>query len=152
MNEEEKNNYRYLKFMSSKMELIFQKNNIGLGKRKESIARVFLIPGEGKLIINKTSGAKYLQYNESYLNTVWQPLEKLNLEKQYDVVALVKGGGLTGQAQAIRLGVARLLCKIDNENRKILKPFGFLTRDSRIKERKKYGLKKARKAPQYSKR
>lgn len=138
--------------MSSKMELIFQKNNIGLGKRKESIARVFLIPGEGKLIINKTSGAKYLQYNESYLNTVWQPLEKLNLEKQYDVVALVKGGGLTGQAQAIRLGVARLLCKIDNENRKILKPFGFLTRDSRIKERKKYGLKKARKAPQYSKR
>lgn len=134
------------------MELSFQKNNIGLGKRKESIARVFLIPGEGKLIINKTSGSKYLQYNESYLNTVWQPLEKLNLEKQYNVVALVKGGGLTGQAQAIRLGVARLLCKIDHENRKILKPFGFLTRDSRIKERKKYGLRKARKAPQYSKR
>jgi small subunit ribosomal protein S9 len=138
--------------MSSNMELIFQKKNIGLGKRKHSIARVFLIPGEGNLIINKTAGNKYLQYNDSYLNTVWSPLEKLNLDKQFDVVALVNGGGLTGQAHAIQLGVARLLCKIDQENRKILKPFGFLTRDSRIKERKKYGLRKARKAPQYSKR
>ena len=138
--------------MSSKMELIFQKKNIGLGKRKEAVARVFLIPGEGNLIINKTPGDKYLQYNETYLNTVRLPLEKLNLEKQFNVVAIVKGGGLTGQAQAIQLGVARLLCKLDQENRKILKPFGFLTRDSRIKERKKYGLRKARKAPQYSKR
>lgn len=138
--------------MNSKMELIFQKKNIGIGKRKESIARVFLVPGEGNLIINKTSGDKYLQYNNTYLNTIWSPLEKLNLDKQFDVVALVNGGGLTGQAQAIQLGVARLLCKIDQENRKILKPFGFLTRDSRIKERKKYGLRKARKAPQYSKR
>jgi len=138
--------------MSSKMELIFQKKNIGLGKRKEAVARVFLIPGEGNLIINKTPGDKYLQYNETYLNTVRLPLEKLNLEKQFNVVAIVKGGGLTGQAQAIQLGVARLLCQLDQENRKILKPFGFLTRDSRIKERKKYGLRKARKAPQYSKR
>jgi len=138
--------------MSSKMELIFQKKNIGLGKRKEAVARVFLIPGEGNLIINKTPGDKYLQYNETYLSTVRLPLEKLNLEKQFNVVALVKGGGLTGQAQAIQLGVARLLCQLDQENRKILKPFGFLTRDSRIKERKKYGLRKARKAPQYSKR
>lgn len=134
------------------MELIFQKKNIGLGKRKEAIARVFLIPGEGNLIINKTSGNKYLQYNETYLSTVWSPLEKLNLEKQFNIVALVNGGGLTGQAQAIRLGVARLLCNIDPENRKILKPFGYLSRDPRIKERKKYGLKKARKASQYSKR
>jgi small subunit ribosomal protein S9 len=134
------------------MKLIFQKKNIGLGKRKQSVARVFLIPGEGNLIINKTSGEKYLQYNDTYLKTVWSPLEKLSLEKQFDIVALVKGGGLTGQAQAIQLGVARLLCTIDQENRKILKPFGFLTRDSRIKERKKYGLRKARKAPQYSKR
>ena len=134
------------------MELVFQKNNIGLGKRKEAVARVFLIPGEGNLIINKIPGQKYLQYNDTYLNTVWAPLEKLNLEKQFDIVALVKGGGLTGQAQSIQLGVARLLCKIDKENRPILKPFGFLTRDSRIKERKKYGLRKARKAPQYSKR
>lgn len=134
------------------MELIFQKKNIGVGKRKEAIARVFLIPGEGNLIINKTSGNKYLQYNETYLSTVWSPLEKLNLEKQFNIVALVNGGGLTGQAQAIRLGVARLVCKMDQENRKILKPFGYLTRDPRIKERKKYGLRKARKAPQYSKR
>lgn len=145
-------NYKDLKFMDSKIELVFQKTNIGLGKRKQAIARVFLIPGEGNLIINKTSGEKYLQYNETYLNTVWSPLEKLSLDKKFNVVALVNGGGLTGQAQAIQLGIARLLCKIDPENRKILKPFGFLTRDSRIKERKKYGLRKARKAPQYSKR
>jgi len=134
------------------VELIFQKNNIGLGKRKQAVARVFLIPGEGNLIINKLSGTKYLQYNDSYLNIVWAPLKVLNLEKQFDIVALVNGGGLTGQAQSIQLGVARQLCKIDNQNRIILKPFGFLTRDSRIKERKKYGLLKARKAPQYSKR
>jgi small subunit ribosomal protein S9 len=134
------------------MELIFQKKNIGLGKRKEAVARVFLIPGEGNLIINQTPGEKYLQSNETYLKTVRLPLEKLNLDKQFNVVARVKGGGLAGQAQAIQLGVARLLCQLDQENRKILKPFGFLTRDSRIKERKKYGLRKARKAPQYSKR
>ena len=133
-------------------ELIFQKNSIGLGKRKQAVARVFLIPGEGNLIINKVSGNKYLQYNDSYLKAVWAPLKELNLEKQFDIVTLVKGGGLTGQAQAIQLGVARQLCKMDSQNRAILKPFGFLTRDSRIKERKKYGLRKARKAPQYSKR
>jgi small subunit ribosomal protein S9 len=134
------------------MELVFQKKNIGLGKRKQAIARVFLIPGEGNVIINKTSGEKYLQYNDSYLRTIWSPLQKLNLEKQFDIVAVVKGGGLTGQAQAIQLGVARLVCGMDPENRKVLKPFGYLTRDPRIKERKKYGLRKARKAPQYSKR
>jgi len=133
-------------------ELIFQKANIGLGKRKQAVARVFLVPGEGNLIINKVSGNKYLQYNDTYLNTVWAPLKAVNLEKQFDIVVLVKGGGLTGQAQAIQLGVARQLCKMDNQNRPILKPFGFLTRDPRIKERKKYGLRKARKAPQYSKR
>ena len=133
-------------------ELIFQKNNIGLGKRKQAIARVFLTPGTGNLIINKVSGNQYLQYNDTYLNTVWAPLKKLNLEKQFDIVVLVKGGGLTGQAQSIQLGVARQLCKMDSNNRPILKPSGFLTRDSRIKERKKYGLRKARKAPQYSKR
>lgn len=138
--------------MDSKIELIFQKKNIGLGKRKQSVARVFLIPGEGNLIINKTPGDKYLQYNDTYLNAVWAPLEKLKLDKQFDIVVLVKGGGLTGQAQSIQLGVARLLCSKDKENRLTLKPFGFLTRDSRIKERKKYGLRKARKAPQYSKR
>ena len=133
-------------------ELIFQKDNIGLGKRKQAVARVFLVPGEGNLIVNKVSGNKYLQYNDNYLNSVQAPLKALNLEKQFDIVTLVNGGGLTGQAQAIQLGVARQLCKMDNQNRAILKPFGFLTRDSRIKERKKYGLRKARKAPQYSKR
>jgi len=134
------------------VELVFQKDNIGLGKRKQAVARVFLVPGEGNLIINRLSGNKYLQYNNSYLNLVWAPLEKLNLEKNFDIVALVKGCGLTGQAEAIQLGIARLLSKMNKENRTILKPFGFLTRDARIKERKKYGLRKARKAPQYSKR
>ena len=138
--------------MYSKVELVFRKDKIGLGKRKQASARVFLVPGEGNLIINKVSGDKYLQYNDTYLNLVWAPLEKLSLEKNFDVIALVRGGGLTGQAEAIQLGIARLLCKIDKENRLVLKPFGFLTRDSRIKERKKYGLRKARKAPQYSKR
>jgi small subunit ribosomal protein S9 len=138
--------------MNAKQELIFQKDQIGIGKRKQSTARVFLIPGTGNIIINKTPGEKYLQYNDSYLRTVWGPLQKLSLENQFDIVALVNGGGLTGQAQAIQLGVARLLCRMDKENRPILKPFGFLTRDARIKERKKYGLRKARKAPQYSKR
>ena len=132
--------------------LIFQKDHIGLGKRKQAVARVFIIPGEGNLIINKISGTKYLQYNNTYLNTVWAPLQVLNLENKFDVIALVNGGGLTGQAQSIQLGVARQLCKMDKQNRVNLKPFGFLTRDSRIKERKKYGLRKARKAPQYSKR
>ena len=138
--------------MNYKKDLVLKKNNIGLGKRKHAIARVFILPGEGNLSINKISGNQYLQYNETYLNTVWSPLEKLNLDKQFDIIALVNGGGLTGQAHAIQLGVARLLCKMDKENRLILKPYGFLTRDSRIKERKKYGLRKARKAPQYSKR
>jgi small subunit ribosomal protein S9 len=134
------------------VELIFQKDNIGLGKRKQAVARVFLIPGEGNFIVNKVSGNKYLQYNDSYLNTVLAPLKALNLDKQFDIVTLVKGGGLTGQAHAIQLGIARQLCKMNTQNRAILKPLGFLTRDSRIKERKKYGLRKARKAPQYSKR
>jgi small subunit ribosomal protein S9 len=134
------------------MELSFQKKNIGIGRRKQATARVFLIPGEGNLIINNKLGDKYLQYNYTYLNTVWAPLEVLKLEKQFDIVARVNGGGLTGQAHAIQLGVARRLCEIEKENRPILKPFGFLTRDARIKERKKYGLRKARKAPQYSKR
>jgi len=138
--------------MYSQTELIFKKDNIGLGKRKQASARVFLIPGEGNLIINKTSGDKYLQYNDDYLDLVWSPLKKLNLEKTFNIIVLVKGGGLTGQAEAIKLGIARLLCKMNKENRLILKPFKFLTRDSRIKERKKYGLRKARKAPQYSKR
>ena len=134
------------------MKLIFQKENIGLGKRKRAIARVFLFSGKGKLIINKISGEKYLQYNNEYLNLILEPLKKLNLEKDYDIIVLIKGGGIKSQTEAIQLGITRLLCTINKNNRLILKPLGFLTRDSRIKERKKYGLRKARKASQYSKR
>lgn len=138
--------------MNTNLQTVFQKENIGLGKRKQAVARVFLVPGEGNLIVNKTPGEKYFQYNTTYLNTIWAPLKVLNLETQFDIIAIVKGGGLTGQCESIQLGSARLLCKRDSTNRSILKPFGFLTRDARIKERKKYGLRKARKAPQYSKR
>ncbi len=138
--------------MNTKFETVLQKDNIGLGRRKEATARVFLTPGNGNLIINKVSGEKYLQYNTTYLDNIWAPVKKLNLENQFDIVVIVKGGGLTGQTDAIQLGVARLLCKMDSQNRSILKPFGFLSRDSRIKERKKYGLRKARKASQFSKR
>jgi len=138
--------------MNSKNELIFQKSNIGLGKRKQAVARVYLIPGNGTLIVNKISGEKYFQFNRTYLNTIWAPLKALNLNKQYNVLVIVNGGGLTGQADSIQLGIARLISKISYENRKCLKSLKFLSRDSRIKERKKYGLRKARKAPQYSKR
>lgn len=138
--------------MSTTFESVFQKDTIGVGRRKRATARVFLVPGEGNIVINKVPGEKYLQYNVTYLNTIWAPLKEVNLDKQFDIVVIVKGGGLTGQTEAIQLGVARLLCKMNSENRPVLKPFGFLTRDARIKERKKYGLRKARKAPQYSKR
>ena len=129
-----------------------EKEKTGVGRRKQAVARVLLYPGNGNLIINKVSGEKYLQSNTNYLNNIWAPLKKLKLDRQFDIVVLVKGGGLTGQAEAIQLGVARQLCKINEQHRASLKPHGFLTRDSRIKERKKYGLRKARKAPQYSKR
>jgi len=132
--------------------LTFQKTDIGLGKRKQAVARVFLVPGKGDILINKVSGNKYLQYNDTYLTNVWAPLKLVKLHTEFDIVAFVKGGGLTGQAGAIQLGVARQLCKINKQHRIQLKPEGFLTRDSRSKERKKYGLRKARKAPQYSKR
>ena len=132
--------------------LIFQKTDIGLGKRKQAVARVFLVPGDGNITINKISGNQYLQYNDTYFSTILGPLKAVKLDSQFDIVAFVKGGGLTGQAEAIQLGVARQLCKINEQHRVSLKPHGFLTRDSRIKERKKYGLRKARKAPHYSKR
>jgi len=138
--------------MNTMLESNLQKDKIGLGRRKQAVARVFLVPGEGNLIINKVSGEKYLQYNTTYLDKIWDPLKKLNLENQFNIIVLAKGGGLTGQTDAIQLGVARSICQIDPQNRQILKPFGFLSRDARIKERKKYGLRKARKAPQYSKR
>jgi small subunit ribosomal protein S9 len=124
----------------------------GTGRRKEAIARVRLIPGEGKVVINGRDGENYLQYNQSYLSTTKAPLEILGLEGDYDILVNVKGGGITGQAEAIRLGVARALCELSPDNRPPLKIEGYLTRDPRAKERKKYGLRKARKAPQFSKR
>nr|YP_009511316.1 ribosomal protein S9 [Gracilariopsis longissima]YP_010199455.1 ribosomal protein S9 [Gracilariopsis tenuifrons]AXF36199.1 ribosomal protein S17 [Gracilariopsis tenuifrons]AXI97193.1 ribosomal protein S9 [Gracilariopsis longissima]UAD89109.1 ribosomal protein S9 [Gracilariopsis longissima]UAD89313.1 ribosomal protein S9 [Gracilariopsis tenuifrons] len=124
----------------------------GTGRRKTSIARVKLIPGSGKLIINGLPGESYLQFSPNYLRVSCAPLRTLGLSKEYDIHVRTEGGGLTGQANAIRLGLARALCRINPENRITLKSEGFLTRDARVKERKKYGLRKARKAPQYSKR
>jgi small subunit ribosomal protein S9 len=124
----------------------------GTGRRKSSIARVRLVPGSGQLLVNGREGENYLQFNHSYLSATRAPLETLGLENDYDILVNVKGGGLTGQAEAIRLGVARALCELNPENRQPLKVEGYLTRDPRAKERKKYGLRKARKAPQYSKR
>nr|QCI07214.1 ribosomal protein S9 [Hypnea pannosa] len=124
----------------------------GTGRRKTSIARVRLIPGSGKLIINGIPGESYLQFSPNYLRISYGPLKILGLSTEYDIHVKTQGGGLTGQAGAIRLGIARALCTINPENRTTLKAEGFLTRDARVKERKKYGLRKARKAPQYSKR
>jgi len=124
----------------------------GTGRRKTSVARVNLIPGSGKLIINNLPGESYLQFSPNYLRISFSPLSILGLDKEYDVYVKTQGGGLTGQADAIRLGLARALCTINSDNRIMLKSEGLLRRDSRSKERKKYGLRKARKAPQYSKR
>lgn len=124
----------------------------GTGRRKSAVVRVRLVPGSGKLTINGKPGDLYLQYNPTYLAVAKAPLETLGLENEYDILVNARGGGLTGQADSIRLGVARALCQLDPDNRKPLKIEGYLTRDPRAKERKKYGLHKARKAPQYSKR
>ncbi|MEM6713527.1 MAG: 30S ribosomal protein S9 [Cyanobacteria bacterium P01_D01_bin.6] len=124
----------------------------GTGRRKSAIARVRLVPGSGEININGRPGAEHLQGNPAYLSTVKAPLETLGLESEYDILVNVRGGGLTGHADAIKMGVARALCELDPDNRKPLKVEGYLTRDPRRKERKKYGLKKARKAPQFSKR
>ena len=125
---------------------------IGTGRRKSSIARVRLIYGSGKFFINNIPGESYLQFNPKYIDTSKSSLVNLGLENDYDIYANSYGGGLTGQSDAISLGVARALCQISSDNRNILKPKGLLTRDARVKERKKFGLHKARKAPQYSKR
>jgi len=124
----------------------------GTGHRKNSIARVRLIPGSGKILINGINGDLYLQFSPNYLQVSKSPLSTLGLENKYDIYINAEGGGLTGQTEAIRLGLSRALCKINPENRVALKFEGYLTRDSRSKERKKYGLRKARKAPQFSKR
>ena len=123
----------------------------GTGRRKSSIARVYLLSGKGNITINKKSIDEYFGL-ETLKVIVRQPLALLKADDRYDVVVTVRGGGFSGQAGAIRHGIARALCKADIENRPALKKAGFLTRDARMKERKKYGLKKARRAPQFSKR
>ena len=123
----------------------------GTGRRKTSIARVRLIPGEGKIVINDRSLLDYFGLKTLEL-IIKQPLNLTETLDKYDVLAKVEGGGPTGQAGAVRHGIARALLNVDAEYRPILKKAGFLTRDPREKERRKYGLKKARKAPQFSKR
>lgn len=126
-------------------------SNYGTGRRKSSIARVRIIPGTGKITINGKDIDEYLGL-ETLKVIVRQPLVVTETLNKYDVICTVKGGGFTGQAGAIRHGLARALNEANSEYRPILKSKGFLTRDPRMKERKKYGLKKARKAPQFSKR
>jgi small subunit ribosomal protein S9 len=121
----------------------------GIGRRKTSVAKVTLIPGTGSLVVNHKPGALYLHYNSQYINSSKAPLTALGLENSYDIYVNTHGGGLRGQADAIKLGVARALCYISSDNRSQLKLEGFLIRDARAKERKKYGLRKARKAPQF---
>ncbi len=123
----------------------------GTGRRKSSIARVRLVEGNGKITINKKDIDEYFGL-ETLKVIVRQPLTVTNTLSKFDVICTVKGGGFTGQAGAIRHGIARALNEANLEYRPALKQNGFLTRDPRMKERKKYGLKKARKAPQFSKR
>lgn len=123
----------------------------GTGRRKSSVARVYLVPGTGKITINKRDIDEYLGL-ETLKVVVRQPLVATENVDKFDVLVNVKGGGYTGQAGAIRHGIARALLQVDAEYRPTLKAAGFLTRDPRMKERKKYGLKAARRAPQFSKR
>ncbi|KAA8528604.1 hypothetical protein F0562_035959 [Nyssa sinensis] len=125
---------------------------IGTGRRKCAIARVVLQEGSGKVIINYRDAKEYLQGNPLWIQYVKFPLVTLGYESSYDVFVKAEGGGLSGQAQAISLGIARALLKVSEDHRTPLRKEGLLTRDSRVVERKKVGLKKARKAPQFSKR
>jgi len=123
----------------------------GTGRRKNAIARVFLRPGEGKFLVNNKNIADY--FGRKTLEIIArQPLELTSTGSRFDVIAKVLGGGISGQAGAIKMGIARALIIADPNMRSVLKKAGFLTRDPRMKERRKYGLKKARRAPQYSKR
>ena len=123
----------------------------GTGRRKSSVARVRLTDGSGKITINGVDVEKYIP-SPNLLIDLKQPLVLTETENKFDVIVNAKGGGFSGQAGAIRLGIARALMEADPEYRKILKPAGLITRDARSKERKKYGLKAARRAPQFSKR
>jgi small subunit ribosomal protein S9 len=123
----------------------------GTGRRKKSIARVYLVPGKGDIKINKRDINDYFGL-ETLKVIVRQPLKLTETLDKFDVIVNVHGGGYTGQAGAVRHGISRALLQVDGENRPALKKAGFLTRDPRMKERKKYGLKAARRAPQFSKR
>ena len=123
----------------------------GTGRRKKSIARVYVVPGTGKITINKRDIDEYFGL-ETLKVIVRQPLVATETADKYDVLVNVRGGGTTGQAGAIRHGLSRALLHVDGEFRAVRKKAGFLTRDPRMKERKKYGLKAARRAPQFSKR
>ena len=123
----------------------------GTGRRKSSVARVFMAPGKGEITVNKRTLDDYFGL-ETLKVIVNQPLVATNSQGRYDIKITVKGGGYSGQAGAIRQGIARALLEADPELRPVLKKAGYLTRDPRMKERKKYGLKKARRAPQFSKR
>ncbi len=123
----------------------------GTGRRKSSVARVYLVPGTGKVTINKRDMDEYFGLDTLKL-IVRQPLALTETADKYDVITTVRGGGFTGQAGAIRHGISRALLQVDGDLRPALKKAGFLTRDPRMKERKKYGLKGARRAPQFSKR
>ena len=123
----------------------------GTGRRKKSVARVYLMPGKGEIIINKRPIDKYFGL-ETLKVIVRQPMVTTDTVDKYDVLVNVRGGGYTGQAGAIRHGISRALLQVDADYRPVLKKAGFLTRDPRMKERKKYGLKAARRAPQFSKR
>lgn len=123
----------------------------GTGRRKSSVARVRLVPGDGKIVINNRDVQDYVPF-PALVEIIKQPLVATETLGTYDVLVNVKGGGYTGQAGAIRHGIARALLQADPEYRPVLKRAGLLTRDARMKERKKYGLKGARRAPQFSKR
>ena len=123
----------------------------GTGRRKSSVARVYLVPGTGKVTINKRDMDEYFGLDTLKV-IVRQPLVATETADKFDVLVNVRGGGYTGQAGAIRHGIARALLNVDADYRPVLKSAGFLTRDPRMKERKKYGLKAARRAPQFSKR
>ena len=127
------------------------KKYTALGRRKRSVAKVTLVKGTGKITVNDKDVKDYMPYETLVMDLV-QPLELTDSKDKYDVIITVKGGGFSGQTGAIRLGIARALMLANADNRPTLKTSGMITRDARIKERKKYGLKKARRAPQFSKR
>ncbi|WP_051114818.1 30S ribosomal protein S9 [Actinokineospora enzanensis] len=122
-----------------------------VGRRKEAVVRVRITPGSGKFVLNGRSLEEYFP-NKVHQQLIREPLVVVEKPESFDIRANLHGGGITGQAGALRLAIARALIELDSEDRPVLKKAGFLTRDPRAKERKKYGLKKARKAPQYSKR